>query len=101
MEFITTSSLNDVYLPPQQSNLFLVFILLLFSPSLFVVGGNDGSGYLDTCERYDLRTGKWEEIASLPHAFGANGLAIWDDKVVAVGKFAEPLSFGTLGVQPG
>ena len=54
---------------------------------LFVVGGNDGTHYLKCCERYDLRADKWEEMASLPHSFGANGLAVWDNCLYTVGGF--------------
>ena len=54
---------------------------------LFAVGGNDGTHYLRCCERYDLRADKWEKIAPLPHAFGANGLAVWDNCLYTVGGF--------------
>lgn len=54
---------------------------------LFVVGGNDGTHYLKCCERFDLRAEKWEQIAPLPHAFGANGLTVWDNCLYTVGGF--------------
>ena len=55
--------------------------------SLFVVGGNDGTHYLQSCEKYDLRAGKWVSVASLPHPFGANGLTLWNECLATVGGF--------------
>ena len=55
--------------------------------NLYVVGGNDGTQYLHSCDRYDLRAAKWDSVASLPRPFGANGLVVWNECLAAVGGF--------------
>ena len=48
-------------------------------------GGNDGSHYLKSCERYDIRANKWEVIAELPMCVGAHTSTVWNDSIVTMG----------------
>ena len=61
--------------------------VVTYKNCLYVVGGNCGKDYLQSCERYELRMDKWVQIPSLPKNFGANGLTVYDNKIVTVGGF--------------
>jgi kelch-like protein 8 len=53
--------------------------------TLFKIGGFDDNASLDTCERFDPRSGKWTPVASLSCPRGGVGVAALGGRLYAVG----------------
>lgn len=54
---------------------------------IYVVGGYDGVGQLNTVERYDTEHDKWEKVSSVSVARSALSVTVLDGKLYAMGWF--------------
>lgn len=52
---------------------------------IYIVGGNDGTSFLNTCEAYDPVSDKWSEIAPMCTARAGIGCAVQDGIIYVAG----------------
>ena len=53
---------------------------------IYIVGGNDGTAFLNTCEVYDPISDRWTNIAPMNTARAGIGCAVEDGILYAAGK---------------
>ena len=53
---------------------------------LYIIGGNDGSTFLDTCECYDPHTNKWCSITPMSIRRAGVGCAVLDGYLYVAGN---------------
>jgi len=72
---------------PAYSQLFFYFAGVAdLGGRLFIVGGNDGTAFLNTCEVYDPISDRWSHIAPMNTARAGIGCAVQDGILYAAGK---------------
>ena len=54
---------------------------------IYMVGGNDGTAFLNTCEVYDPISDRWSNIAPMNTARAGIGCAVQDGILYAAGYF--------------
>lgn len=57
--------------------------------SLFVIGGNDGTSFLNSCERYDPLTNKWSYVPPMSRPRAGIGAAVVDGILYVAGTFTQ------------
>ena len=70
---------------------FVPFSFLLITETIhfivsFLVGGNDGSSTLSSCERYDPHLDKWTMIAPMNTRRAGGGASVINGYLYAIGK---------------
>ena len=53
--------------------------------SLFVIGGNDGTSFLNSCEHYDPLTNKWSYVPPMSRPRAGIGAAVVDGILYVAG----------------
>ena len=69
-----------------------MFLLLIqgvaeLGNSLFVIGGNDGTSFLNSCEQYDPLTNKWSYVPPMSRPRAGIGAAVVDGILYVAGMF--------------
>jgi N-acetylneuraminic acid mutarotase len=54
---------------------------------LFAIGGYNGKSPLNVFERYNITTGKWQSLASIPQKLSAHSVVVFDNKIVSFGDY--------------
>ena len=65
--------------------------------SLFVIGGNDGTSFLNSCERYDPLTNKWSYVPPMSRPRAGIGAAVVDGILYVAGDISVS-HFSELGI---
>jgi hypothetical protein len=63
--------------------------------SLFVIGGNDGTSFLNSCEHYDPLTNKWSYVPPMSRPRAGIGAAVVDGILYVAGMSKCFLSLST------
>lgn len=56
---------------------------------IYVVGGYDGTGQLNTVDRYDTENDCWKFVCSVSIARSALSVTVLDGKLYAMGKYLQ------------
>lgn len=56
---------------------------------LFTIGGYNGKSPLNAFERYNISTGKWQSLASIPQNLSAHSVVVFDNKIVSFGDYTQ------------
>lgn len=65
---------------------FLLIGVATVGGRIYIVGGNDGTAFLNTCEVYDPISDRWANIAPMNTARAGIGCAVEDGILYAAGK---------------
>ena len=74
-----------IYLFCRKTKFYIFTGVAELGNSLFVIGGNDGTSFLNSCENYDPLTNKWSYVPPMSRPRAGIGAAVVDGILYVAG----------------